>query len=172
VPVVFWLSRPPYLRWVIASLVVVGGIAIELRPPTTAPHPFAVETIGIGEQVDESRVRWRDVPVGLLLPVELPMTASRRIEAGEPVLRTATGASQVSGIPNGWWALELDVPNGARAGMTVRVVTRSGTADGIVVEVRSGDFGERTGLVAIPEDRASVVATAVLDSTVAVLIGS
>ena len=143
-----------------------------MRPEATAPHPFAVETISIGEQIDESRIRWRDVPAGLFLPVELPTTATRRIEPGEPVLADASGEPEASAIPKGWWALELDVPNGTRAGMTVRIVTHSGTADGIIIEVRSGDFGERTGLVAVPDEQASVVAKAILDSTVAVLIGS
>ncbi len=168
----FWLSRPPYLRWTLACLVLVGGAALELRPQATAPHPFAVETINIGEQIDEKSVRWSDVPAGLFLPVDLPMTATRRIEPGEPVLAQASEEPRASGIPKGWWALELDVPNGTRAGMTVRLVTQSTTADGIVISVEMGDFGERNGLVAIPEDRASHVAKAILDSTVAVLIGS
>lgn len=167
----FWLTRPPYLRWALAGLVLIVGVTLELRPPRTTPHPFAIETIGVGEQIDETRVRWRDVPTDLLAPVDLPVTAMRRIEAGDPVL-AGTGAGNDDGaIPAGWWAIELDMPAGARAGMPVRVVTHDGTADGVVIEVRDGDFGVRSGLVAVPDELAHTVATALLDSSVAVLLG-
>ena len=167
----FWLSRPPYLRWALAGLVILVGLVVELRPPRTIAHPFAAETIGVGEAVDESRVVWRDVPVGLLVPVVLPSTATRRIEPGEPVPSMDSGADDRGAIPEGWWGIELDVPAGAAAGMAVKLVSHAATADGLVIEIRDGDFGERTGLVAVAGDSAEFVALASLDATVAVLLG-
>lgn len=167
----FWLSRPPYLRWALAALILVTGAILEIRPTQTVPHPFAAGTLGVGEVVDETQVVWRDVPVGLFAPVHLPVTASRLIIAGEPVLAGAGTTSADTGIPEGWWAIELEIPAGASPGMRVRVVTPSGGAEGVIVEVRDGDFGERSGLIAVPEVAADTVATAVLDATVAVLVG-
>jgi hypothetical protein len=168
---VFWLSRPPYLRWLLAATVLVGGLAVELRPAATVPHPFAVHQIVTGQAVDESDVVWHDVPRGLLAPVVLPHVATRAIHPGEPLLAGSATAGDRGDIPAGWWALEMDVPAGARPGMAVRLVTGSDTADGIVTDVRDGDFGQRTGLVALPGDVADRVAPAVLDRTVVVLLG-
>jgi hypothetical protein len=167
---VFWLSRPPYIRWALAGLVVLVGLLVEFRPAQTVAHPFAAETIGVGETVDESRVIWRDVPVDLLAPVMLPATATRRIEPGEPVLGGAP-AGDPGAIPAGWWAIELGVPAGATTGMAVKLVSDTGATDGLVIETRDGDFGERTGLVAVPGDSAQLVARASLDGSVAVLLG-
>ncbi|HVR32899.1 MAG TPA: hypothetical protein VMS74_09345 [Acidimicrobiia bacterium] len=166
----FWLSRPPYVRWALAAAVVLTGVFVEFRPPTTVPHPFAEFQIAIGEVVDDTSVMWRDVPVGLLAPVRLPLVSDRRIGVGEPVLG-GNGAEDVSSIPDGWWAIEVDIPDGTRSGSTVRLVTATGVADGVVVDVREGDFGERTALVAVPEAAISMVAAAVLDATMAVLVG-
>lgn len=166
----FWLSRPPYLRWALAAVVVLTGVLIELRPPTTVPHPFAVRPIAIGEVVDDSSVVWREVPAGLLAPTKLPLVSDRPIGVGEPVLG-GDGPEQVSSIPDGWWAIEVGIPDGTRSGNTVRLVTATGVADGVVVDVREGDFGERTALVAVPDAAVSMVAAAVLDATMAVLVG-
>lgn len=165
----FWLSRPPYLRWALAALLVAGGIVAEFRPSSTVSHPFATEPIEVGETVDDSRVTYRPVPAGLLEPVALPVTADRRLRAGEPVL--AGDPEDDGGIPPGWWAIELDLPTDAAPGMTVRVVTPFGVADGVVVAAVDGDFGERRGLVAVPDGESQVVAEAVLDSRIAVLLG-
>lgn len=167
----FWLSRPPYLRWALAALILVTGVFIEIRPTQTVPHPFAVDTVGVGDVVDETQVIWRDVPTGLLAPVHLPITASRQIVAGEPVLAGGGTTSADTGIPEGWWAIELDVPTGAEPGMRVRLVTPSRGVEGLIIDVRDGDFGERSGLVAVPDGSADAVAAAVLDGTVAVLVG-
>lgn len=168
----FWLSRPPYLRWFLAVSVLAAAVVLEVRPDRTVPHPFTIEPIGVGELIDESVVMWRDVPAGLLHPVSLPSTASRPFESGEPVLAGADPSSgSETGIPEGWWALEVDIPLGARAGMSVKVVTPIGSAQGVVVDVRDGDFGERSGLIAVPEPSADMVAMAVADSTVAILVG-
>jgi len=167
---VFWLSPPPYIRWALAAVVVLTGLLIELRPATTVPHPFAARPIAIGEVVDDSAVVWREVPVGLLAAATLPLVSDRPIGVGEPVLG-GDGAEQVSSIPDGWWAIEVDIPDGTRSGNTVRLVTATGVADGVVVDVREGDFGERTALVAVPDAAVSMVAAAVLDATMAVLVG-
>lgn len=167
----FWLSRPPYLRWLFAALIVVGGLVAELLPDRTARHPFAIDHVAVGQSVDHSDVVWREVPDGLLAPVILPHVAERAIRPGEPLLAGGNGAGGQGDIPAGWWAVELDLPAGARPGMAVRVVTASGTFDGIVAQVRDGDFGERTGLVALPGDHADRVAPAVLDRAVIVLLG-
>lgn len=168
----FWLSRPPYLRWLLAASVLTVGLILELTPERTVPHPFAVEPVSIGEMIDESVVVWRDVPADLLHPVSLPVTASRPIESGEPVLAGADPSRETeTGIPEGWWALEVDVPLGARAGMSVKVVTSIGSTQGVLVDVRDGDFGERSGLIAVPGPSADMVAMAVADSTVAILVG-
>lgn len=165
----FWLTRPPYLRWAAACLVVVVATWIEFRPDASTPHPFAVAPIGVGELVDASVVEWRDVPVGLLAPVTLPLTSDRAVAPGEPIL--APSATPDTGVPTGWWALELDLPAGARPGDPVRIVAHTGVNRGVVVEVRDGDFGERTGLVAVPEDAADAVATAAADHGLVVMVG-
>ncbi len=167
----FWLTRPPYFRWTLAALVVVGGVILEFAPESSVRHPFAVEPITVGEQIDQSRVRWRDVPVGLLSPVELPVTATRRIEAGEPILGAVVDPTRTGAIPAGWWAIEVDVPSGARPGMAVRIVSYRGTTEGVVVDVREDGFGEQRGLVAVTGDQATAVAEASLEGTVAILLG-
>lgn len=168
----FWLSRPPYLRWLLAASVLTVGLILELMPAHTVPHPFAVEPIGVGEPIDESVVVWRDIPAGLLHPVALPLTASRPVASGEPVLADIDPSrGSETGIPEGWWALEVDIPLGARAGMSVKLVTPFGSTEGVLVDVRDGDFGERSGLIAVPEPSAEMVAAAAADSTVAILVG-
>ena len=166
----FWLTRPPYLRWTLAVVIVVAGLVIELRPGDTVSHPFAIQTIDAGGVIDETVVEWKEVPHGLLAPVSPPATAHRQIPAGEPI-PSATAAGDNLGIPPGWWGLEVDLPAGARSGMSVRLIGGFGMASGMVVEVREGDFGERSGLVAVPEESAHAVAVAAMDSALAVLVG-
>lgn len=167
----FWLARPPYVRWAIATLVLVTGLVVELLPEATLPHPFATVPVAVGAAVDDSVVEWRDVPAGLFDSVELPLTATRPLAPGDPVLRADPVATDTAGIPADWWGIELPLPLGARPGMRVRVVTDLVVATGVIVESREGDFGERTGLVALPDGPASEVAAAALGGTVAVLIG-
>lgn len=165
----FWLARPPYLRWALAALVVLAGLIVELRPATTVPHPFTTTAVQMGDTIDETSVVWRDVPIGLLPPVSLPAVAPRALDAGEPV--PAGTAVSGSGVPPGWWALELPVPAGAAPGMDVRVVTDGVVTDGAVVRLATGDFGGTTALVAIPEAASTDVASAARDGSVTVLLG-
>lgn len=165
----FWLSRPPYARWAIAGLVLVVGAILEFRPAPTVPHPFAVQPIAVGETIDVDRVRWEEVPAGLLAPVSLPMVAPRPIGANEPI--PPGDGTQQAGIPVGWWAIEVALPVGARPGMSARLVTPQWATDGLIVDTHDGDFGERSGLVAVPEADADAVANAVLDASLMVLVG-
>lgn len=167
----FWLSRPPYVRWTLAALIVITGLVTEIAPESTTRHPFVVAPLAVGDTIDDAVVMWRDVPTGLLEPVVLPAVASRPLEAGDPVLLGDGSAAGNTGIPDGWWGVEVDIPAGARSGMSVKLVTGGAAVDGIVIAVTEGDFGERTGLVAIPGDAAESVAAAALDTTVMVLVG-
>lgn len=165
----FWLSRPPYARWVVAGLVLVGGLVIELRGGPTVPHPFVTEQIAVGETIDESKVRWEEVPTGLLAPVHLPAIATRKILAGEPVPVSDDTAD--AGVPDGWWAVEVTLPAGTRPGMAVRLVTPGAATEGVVVATHEGDFGEQSGLVAVPGPDADAIAVAALDASLVVMVG-
>jgi hypothetical protein len=159
------------VRWALAAILVVTGLAMEIRPDSTTRHPFAVDDLAVGDTIDETVVIWRDVPPGLLEPVVLPIVASRPLQEGDPILLGDASAPVSSGIPEGWWAVEVDLPAGARSGMSVKLVTDTVAVDGIVIDVTDGDFGERTGLVAVPGDTARRVAAAALDTRVMVMLG-
>ena len=167
----FWLSRPPYVRWILAAVIVAMGLVMELAPDPNTRHPFVVADLAVGETIDDTVVTWRDVPTGLFEPVLLPTVASRALHAGDPVLVGDGSPASDSGIPEGWWGVEVDLPGGARSGMPVKLVTGAAAVDGIVVEVTDGDFGERKGLVAVPAKAAESVAAAALDTSVMVLLG-
>lgn len=167
----FWLSRPPYVRWTLAAIIVITGLMMEITPESTMPHPFAVADLAVGDTIDDTVVVWRDVPKDLFDPVVLPTTAPRPFQVGDPVLIGDDSATGNNGIPEGWWGVEVDVPAGARSGMSVKLVTGGAAVDGIVIDVTDGDYGERTGLIAVPGDAAESVAAAALDTSVMVLIG-
>ncbi len=63
---VYWLPRPPYLRWAAAALLVLGALAWDLRSPAVELRPFASRPVRAGEALDASAVAWREVPAGLL----------------------------------------------------------------------------------------------------------
>ena len=144
---------------------------MEIAPEATTPHPFTVTDLAVGDTIDDTVVVWRDVPKDLFDPVVLPTTASRPLRVGDPVTVGDASAGVSSGIPEGWWGVEVDVPAGARSGMSVKLVTGDAAVDGIVIDVTDGDYGERTGLVAVPGEVAERVAAAALDTRMMVLIG-
>lgn len=172
-----WLTRPPYLRWLVAAVAVALALYAELRPPPTAPHPFAVEEIPAGEEVTRARVELRPVPPGMLGDVELPAVAGRTIRPGEPVLPAALEGVAGS-IPEGWWALELPVPEGASPGMELRVVVapadlggEAQAVPGVMVQSSSADVAlEPSTLVAVPPAAGVEVAVAAREGRVTVLL--
>lgn len=174
----FWLSRPPYLRWIAGSLLIVGSLVAELWPSATVPHPFAAREIAAGEEISPLDVTWVEVPRDLLPIVELPIVAGRKLLAGDPILPSS--ASPEGSIPSGWWAVEMPVPASATRGQQVRVVVASDVYEappfesvGIVIETLAGDaFGQPVGLVALPENATSTIALGLVEGRVIVLLGS
>lgn len=48
----YWLRRPPYLRWFGAALILLIGLLMDLRGPELETYPFAAEPIPAGSAVD------------------------------------------------------------------------------------------------------------------------
>lgn len=169
----FWLTRPPYLRWAAAALLLVGALAWDVRGRSGVPYPFAAQPIAAGAIIGESDVEWLTVPDGLLTPPDLSAPiAARAIVAGEPILPSAVDAE--AGVPDGWWAVPVALPAAAVVGSRVRLIaTVSGIeSDGLVVAAASTDLLSISdaGLVAVPPEHATAVAGAAVDGTLIVLV--
>ncbi|GMQ85058.1 MAG: hypothetical protein BMS9Abin07_0623 [Acidimicrobiia bacterium] len=169
----FWLTRPPYLRWAAAAVLVVAALAWDLRGRSGVSHPFAAEPISAGAQITEQDVEWRTVPRGMLAMPDLSAPiATRAIAPGEPILPSAVDAG--GGIPEGWWAVPVALPSAAQVGAAVRLITTDTgvESEGIVVAVGSTDLLSiaDAGLVAVPPDRARLIATASAEGTLIVLV--
>ena len=174
----FWLTRPPYLRWAAAALLLIAAMAWDLRGRTGVPYPFAAHRIAAGTAIGEDDVEWRTVPSGVLVSPDLRSPdlavpiASRAIDAGEPILPSAIEAGK--GIPDGWWSVPVTLPAAAVPGSRVRLITTEGRveSDGIVVAAGSTDLLSISGagLVAVPPQHATAVATAAVDGSLIVLI--
>ena len=69
--IVFWLSRPPYLQWAGAVLIVIAAFVWDLRGRGGMPYPFAGRAISAGEPFEVDTVEFRTIPRGLMKPVDL-----------------------------------------------------------------------------------------------------
>jgi hypothetical protein len=166
----FWLSRPPYWRWLGAVLIVAAALYLDLTGPPTESYPFVAEPAGPGEAL---QVEWRVVPTGLLPdPGPLPAIAWRAVDAGVPLVPGAAGHAPPA--PEDWWALEIDLPASAGMGEAVLVAVHDPATEvaGIVVQpsTRAG-FGSATpGMIAVPAEHAATVAVAVAENRATVLV--
>lgn len=171
----FWLERPPLLRWAAAALVLIASAALDLAGNATQPFPFVTTAVARGDPIDAAALEWRDVPVGLLGDAADTIgVATRDLAPGEPLVGSAvTGAGAV---PGGWWAMPVELPESARAGMPVRLVALEPALDveGVVAQAaQPGAFAVATpGLVAVPPDMAGPVAQAVAGGRLVVLLGT
>ncbi len=52
----FWLARPPYLRWAAAAAVVVAALVWDLRGTGDILYPFAARAIAGGAAITETVV--------------------------------------------------------------------------------------------------------------------
>jgi SAF domain len=169
---VFWLTRPPYLRWAAAVVLFLAALMWDLHGRGGVSYPFAARPIDAGASLGEEDVEWRTVPDGLFVMPDLSApVATRPIAAGEPILPSFVDES--AGIPEGWWAVPVALPAAATRGASVRLIAPGGVeTDGIVVAVGSSDllsFSD-AGLVAVPPDHAATVAAAAIEGTLIVLI--
>lgn len=167
---VFWFGRAPIWRWLAASLLVIGAVAIELRPVDRAWHPFAAETVEVGAPPE---VEWREVPAGLLASPELAgAVATHAIAAGEPI--TPSDVTTASSIPGGWWQLAVEVSFPMSPGASAQIVlTELGTSvPALVVRMGVSSPLRATGpiaIVAVPSEEAAAVAQAVARRSFVVL---
>ncbi len=167
----YWLRRPPYLRWIVAALLVVAGFALETRGAATERYPFAAVTVAPGTSV-ESLVEWRDVPAGLLPRWDGPIVgvAAVGIAAGDPVLPSATASFSV---PADWWSVAVPLPQPAAPGTPIRLMLdeMGGFVEGVLLDGGIDDGFQTIGMVAFPPSDAPQVATAVTDSALVVMVG-
>lgn len=171
---VFWLRRPPYLRWLAAAAIVSVAVLIEFGGRGTEPYPFVAAPIASGAAVVDA-LEWNEVPAGLLPdPGDPDGRAARALAAGEPLTATATNAT--APIPAGWWSVPVPLPPTAQAGASVRLVSPEEGIDveGVVTTPsESGAFATTAdGLVAVPPDAAAGVARAIGRSSLVVLVGT
>ena len=170
----YWLRRPPYFRYLLAAVIVVGALVMEFRRPEVMLHPYAAEVIPSGSPLETASLDWKEIPTGVLPPVEVSGAAGRTVPAGSPLL--PQDVSDSPRAPEGWWAVEVPLPSRAGVGQTVQVVVLSvGTAVpglGLEPAPRSDEFGfsDRMGLVAVPSSEAALVVMAVAEQRVGVAI--
>ena len=169
----FWLSHPPYLRWIVAVTLVGGALIWELQQTATVEYPFVDRSIAAGEAIASEAIAWRPVPKGLMVLPDLTQPiAAKDLLAGEPI--SPSDVASETAIPNGWWSVPMALPAAALPGRPVRLVLldRHETVDGVVVAAGRSDplSLSDAGLVAVPGASAAAVASAALAGTVAVLL--
>jgi len=161
---VYWLPRPPYLRWAGAALLLLGALAWDLRGPALEVRPFAARAVAVGEPIDAAAVEWREVPAGLLPSPDLTgAVAAVDLAAGDPLLPALLGTRVA--IPDGWWEIPVAVGTHAAAGDAVMLVITDppSTVEGLVVSPQRGDaysLDYRPAVVAVPAEAAGLVASA------------
>lgn len=171
----FWMTRPPYLRWAAAAAILAVGFVIELRPSDSIEVPVTTVDVAAGSVLDPSDVVWRDAPADLFSTVDLPATVTRRVPAGS-VVTPADLRSGSEPIPPGWWSIQLPVPAGTTPGDDVLAVIVSDTATTsvrgrVASEVLDDGFSALDGLVAFAPADAVAVAEAAMENRVTVLLG-
>jgi len=161
---VYWLQPPPHLRRIGAALLVVGAFAWDLRGSATIPYPVAAREVKAGAPITDGDVRWVRLPEGSLRPTDLDgAVAAVDIAAGDPIAASLV-APQVA-LPDGWWAVPVEVGVGAIPGDTVLLVVTDPplTVPGVVLQAQSGDrlaLDYRPALVGVPGEAAAIVAAA------------
>lgn len=171
----FWLAKPPYFRRALAVLILLIAVGWEFRPTPTDVRPYLAREVKAGAPLVDEDIEWRQVPIGFL-----PEHASPSglflidMERGAPLIPAVLGEARP--LPQGWWSLEVPVPEGTAAGVEVRLVVDVRNAPraipGIVVRLIGADsFEGTTALVAVPEAEVGAAAAALADGSLQTLVG-
>jgi hypothetical protein len=145
-------------------LLVVGGLVWDLRTTPTTTHPFLAAAVDAGEPIPAESVEWREIPTGLLAPVETgDGVAAFDLAAGDPI--TSSSITTAPTVPDDWWLVPVGVGDHARPGDSVMliVVDPPTSIPGKVVVAQSGDpysSDFRPAAVAVPAEAAPMVAAA------------
>ncbi|MGB9357758.1 MAG: SAF domain-containing protein [Acidimicrobiia bacterium] len=169
----FWLTRPPYLRWAAAAAVVLAALLWDLRDEAEVPYPFTARSIAAGTPIAESMIEWRNLPEGAMaLPDLSDPVAARDLPPGEPIVPSAVSGAPV--IPDGWWSVPVPLSHRAVPGSRIRLIDALSAleVDGVVVAAGTDDLMsvDTSGLVAVPPDAAATVAIAAAEGTLVVLL--
>jgi len=161
---VYWLQRPPYLRWAAAVLLVVGAAVWDISGDPTSLHPYLITDVAAGDAITDGDVEWREVPAGMVPAPDLTRpVAAVDLQTGDPLLDAVLRDSVT--VPEGWWAVPVAV--GANAGpgdeVLLMVTDPPSTVSGVVVTAQRGDpysLDFRPASVAVPAEAAALVAAA------------
>ena len=168
---VYWLRRPPYLRWLIAASLVVIGLVVETRGEETERYPFAAGAITAGTDIADT-IEWRTVPSGLLPTWQEPVTgvAACNVAAGSPLLPGLRGETE---IPAGWWSIPVPLPVAATPGTPLRLLDgiTGELVDGVLATGGTDNGFETVAMVAFSPDDAPRAAQAVASDAFVVMIG-
>lgn len=160
----YWLQRPPYLRWAAAGTLILAAPFWDLRGRPARAHPFLTAPVAAGAPITGDVVEWREIPAGMLEVPDLEnAVAAVDLDRGDPLTGAVLALAVVA--PDGWWAVPVAVGRHAAPGDEVMLVTidPSLTIPGIVLEAESGDVYSldfRPAIVAVPGESAPLVAAA------------
>ncbi|MCJ7725160.1 MAG: hypothetical protein MUP76_02055 [Acidimicrobiia bacterium] len=166
----YWLQRPPYLRWAAAAILVIGAAVWDLRPEPTDLHPFLITAVSAGESIEATALEWRTIPAGLMVAPDLTHpVAAVDLASGTPLVPEMLRAPIAA--PEGWWEVPVAVGAHAAAGDHVMlvVVDPPTTVAGIVMTAQHGDpysLDYRPASVAVPAESAPLIAAASAHGTV------
>ena len=164
----YWFSRPPYGRWVLAAAIVFVAAYMDLTGPAMESYPFTATDTAQGSVPE---IEWRAVPAGLLpAPGQVTGRSAVAIAAGTPLVPGLVDTAPIA--PSDWWAVAIDLPRGASVGSDALLALPDQIVPGVVVDIGVADtFGVGSeGLVAVAADDAASVASAVAGNTVVVLL--
>ena len=166
---VFWLRRPPYLRWISAAVVLAVGLFLDTRPVAVVDYPFTTADIHAGGSIAD-QIEWRRVPVRLLPPWDRDVEgyAAADLTKGTPLLPDLVAAAP---IPEGWWSVAITLPHPVGPGTQVRVPVGGAIVTGLLSGEVVDNGYEYVGPVAFPADNAALVAEAVAAGEVVVMLG-
>jgi len=168
---VLWLQSPAWGRRLAAVAIVLIALFVEFRPTPLTEHPFLTTAVSAGEEIGDWNTEMRKVPVGLLEEVEPVGTAAKPIAEGEPLL---TSMLTVTGdpVPDGWWTIEIELPDGTSAGTNAQLVLLDSgdVVDAVVVaEPVDDSLGSNLGSVAVAPEAAVATAVAAANGEIAVM---